>query len=71
MASSHSNNSGNSNNNTKSSNSKESEKKVKDLKFQMSKMEKSIIDAKKVYVEKKKKNDIYLKENEVNYKISS
>lgn len=44
---------------------KEKDRKVKELKIQLSKMEKSLNGAKKIFDEKKKKNDIYIKENEV------
>ena len=63
IASNNSNNSGNMN--SRPSDQKEKEKKVKDMKAQLIKMEKSLVEGTKVFIEKKKKNDIYLKDNEV------
>lgn len=45
---------------------KDREKKMKDLKSQLSRMEKTLVEAKKLYEEKKKKNDAYVLENGVN-----
>jgi hypothetical protein len=49
----------------KNLNKKEKEKRIKELRYVMTKMEKSIVDAKKKYDLNKKKNEDYIKDNEV------
>jgi len=44
---------------------KEKDRRVKELKVQLSKMEKSLSAAKKIFDEKTKKNESYIKENDV------
>jgi hypothetical protein len=49
----------------KTMNKKAKEKRIKELRYVMAKLEKSLVDAKKRYDLNKKKNEDFIKDNEV------